>query len=262
MSVSKVSVNGSTLIDISDTTATAADVSGNKVFYTASGVRTTGTGSGYVSKAGDTMTGELKAPVLTVESSGSWPSYGFIADAEEAFTANILFDNRTHRFNFVCKNSSTDTYSERYYLPAADSGLTENTAYDILTTKAPVTIPQGGTGATDAAGARTNLGLGDMATESKASYLAISELAANTDLNNVLTYGLYTTGSWSNMESLTHKPAQDLACLAVLPIVSTTNAAYLVQYWFGRSGLWRSDCFNGTWSVWTNITTGATVART
>lgn len=158
MSVSKVSVNGNTLIDISDTTATAADVSGDKVFYTASGLRTTGTGSGYVSKAGDTMTGELKAPVLTVESSGSWPSYGFIADAEEAYAANILFDNQTHKFNFVCKNSSADTYNERYYLPAADSGLTENTSYDILTTKAPVSVQQGGTGETTPSAALAALG--------------------------------------------------------------------------------------------------------
>lgn len=42
----KVTLDGTTLMDISDTTAVASDVAQGKYFYTASGVKTAGTGSG------------------------------------------------------------------------------------------------------------------------------------------------------------------------------------------------------------------------
>ena len=45
MAVSKVVLNSTTLIDITDTTAVAADVAQSEVFYGADGVRTTGTAS-------------------------------------------------------------------------------------------------------------------------------------------------------------------------------------------------------------------------
>lgn len=41
----KVTVNGDTLMDITDTTAVAADVASGKYFYAASGVKTAGTGT-------------------------------------------------------------------------------------------------------------------------------------------------------------------------------------------------------------------------
>lgn len=46
MAVNKVEYDGNTLIDITDTTATASDVASGKYFYTAAGVRTAGTASG------------------------------------------------------------------------------------------------------------------------------------------------------------------------------------------------------------------------
>lgn len=46
MATSRVDLNGTTLIDISDTTAVAADVAQNKIFYTANGLKTLGAASG------------------------------------------------------------------------------------------------------------------------------------------------------------------------------------------------------------------------
>lgn len=46
MAINKVIYNGNTLIDITNTTATASDVASGKYFYTAAGVRTQGTSSG------------------------------------------------------------------------------------------------------------------------------------------------------------------------------------------------------------------------
>ena len=46
MAINRVDYNGSTLIDITDTTAAAGDVASGKYFYTAAGVKTAGTASG------------------------------------------------------------------------------------------------------------------------------------------------------------------------------------------------------------------------
>lgn len=46
MAKNKVVYNGQTLIDLTDTTAEAADVAAGKYFYTKAGVRTAGTNSG------------------------------------------------------------------------------------------------------------------------------------------------------------------------------------------------------------------------
>lgn len=46
MAINKVIYNSQTLIDITDTTATASDVAQGKYFYTAAGVKTAGTGTG------------------------------------------------------------------------------------------------------------------------------------------------------------------------------------------------------------------------
>ena len=59
-------------------------------------------------------------------------------------------------------NSSTGAivdYVEQYRLPAVASNRTSSATYDILTDKNAVTVAQGGTGATSAANARTNLGV-------------------------------------------------------------------------------------------------------
>jgi len=50
-------------------------------------------------------------------------------------------------------------YYESYWLPSPNAARTANVSYDILTTKKLITVAQGGTGASTAAAARTNLGV-------------------------------------------------------------------------------------------------------
>ena len=56
-------------------------------------------------------------------------------------------------------------FTESYWLPFVDTGRTDSKEYYILTGKNAVTVPQGGTGATNAANARTNLGIGAAAVD-------------------------------------------------------------------------------------------------
>lgn len=64
------------------------------------------------------------------------------------------------------------TIIETYNLPSLTAS--SSTSYNILTSKSAVTIAQGGTGATSASAARTNLGLGTMATASASDYLLLA----------------------------------------------------------------------------------------
>ena len=74
-------------------------------------------------------------------------------------------DNYRYAVNFFVREYSHNgsgtrlNYYEDYYLPNCDISRTNTASYNILTTKSAVTVPQGGTGATSASGARSNLGI-------------------------------------------------------------------------------------------------------
>ena len=70
MAKNKVVYNGQTLIDLTDTTATATDVASGKYFYTNAGVRTQGTASGGGSVSMDTKTATASNYPVTLSFTG------------------------------------------------------------------------------------------------------------------------------------------------------------------------------------------------
>lgn len=95
---------------------------------------------------------------------------------------------------------------EAYLLPAPTQGRTSNAGFNILTSKSAVTVEQGGTGATTAAGARTNLGAVNIAGDTMTGNLVVQKagdayvIAKNTNTSNMvyLDAGSSTShGIWS-----------------------------------------------------------------
>jgi hypothetical protein len=106
-----------------------------------------------VKKSGDTMTGPLTAPNMVVRSS-NWQFY-YMQDVNGAEIGHMRSDEANHNIAFREYTPGLNNNYEDYYLP----GPTGAACYYILTTKSPVGIPQGGTGATAPAGARNNIGI-------------------------------------------------------------------------------------------------------
>lgn len=108
--------------------------------------------------AGGTTTGK----VYLANGSGvhgtdaGWTSIGFYGTSNKLRGSLMLTDTNCFHFN---QQETGATYAERYKLPIVTTGLTKDVWYAILTSKNAVTVAQGGTGATTAAAARTNLGI-------------------------------------------------------------------------------------------------------
>lgn len=102
---------------------------------------------GAVKKSGDTMTGNL-----TIQTSHDPATMYRRADGTLRGYTLVNDDNRY----IVIQKHLNDDNLDLYYFPIVNSG--SSAGYDVLTTKSTVTIAQGGTGATTAAGACTNIG--------------------------------------------------------------------------------------------------------
>lgn len=111
---------------------------------------------GAVKKSGDTMTGPLTVPNMVVRS-GSWQFY-FMQDSNGAEVGHVRGDEAAHHIAFREITPGTNLAYEDYYLPNP-TNQNGGIGYSILTTKYAVNVTQGGTGATDAPGARANLGI-------------------------------------------------------------------------------------------------------
>lgn len=100
-------------------------------------------------------------------------------------TSGNYYSPRQHGFRTYTYNSSTgaanSSYHESYYLPVVDADRTNSSEFSILTSKKAVTIAQGGTNATTAANARTQLGITPANIGAKAIQTAVSDPAYDGD---------------------------------------------------------------------------------
>ena len=105
--------------------------------------------------------GYVKGVRFRVEADNDYPTYEFKANSQTDIAA-MMQTGSTNRWGIYEYPKEFDGQLTRHYegylLPEPSTGLTANKNYNILTTKAPVSIAQGGTGATTAAQALTNLG--------------------------------------------------------------------------------------------------------
>lgn len=105
--------------------------------------------------------GYIKGVRFRVEADNDYPTYEFKANSQTNYGVMMQVGS-TNMWGVFEYPKEFDGQSTRYYegyrLPEPSTGLTANKNYKILTDKVPVTVAQGGTGATTAAQALTNLG--------------------------------------------------------------------------------------------------------
>ena len=125
-----------------------------------------------------------------------------------------------------------DTY-EGYTLPACDLNRTSNGSYSILTTKTPVSIAHGGTGATTAADARAALEV-------------FGRVSGITDVNdnNIMGVAFLNSASVANLP--TTSGYYYLLGFGSLQIAISYTAS-------GNTKLWTRAYANSTWNAWKGV---------
>lgn len=111
------------------------------------------TNLGAVNKAGDTMTGAL----YFVSNGGFGVDIKTTASGARGLSMRFVENSgaeRTYFYQFKADN----THYDLFRMPTTNTSETSNGTYDILSSKSPVTVEHGGTGANNASGALKNLG--------------------------------------------------------------------------------------------------------
>lgn len=98
-----------------------------------------------VRKTGADVTGKLTMGTGSAVRNGEngWASFGFETSDGRSRGNIMVTDGNTFHVNV---KETGATYADRYMLPAPTEEKTADNWYSILTTKSPVSIPQGGTG--------------------------------------------------------------------------------------------------------------------
>jgi hypothetical protein len=105
---------------------------------------------------GGDITGELTAPLLAIYPLKGYSQAIRFLDEDGDLKTTIYPGNNG---NFYVRQIDPNTQkSERFKLPELTPGITADATYKILTSKEPVSIAEGGTGANTASQALTNLG--------------------------------------------------------------------------------------------------------
>lgn len=198
---------------------------------------------GKVNRSGDTMTGELVAP--TIYAKGTYPSHSFM-NADGTPVVLMQADASKHRLGIHQKRGGTSIWksNEAYFLPAPDLDQTDIVAYDILTSKSPVTIAQGGTGATGAVDAANNLLVQSLGPG--------IDIPANADLNDYTTPGNYRCSTSASGATIVNAPTSAAFTLKVYASTGTATGpnawAYFVQRYISIHGSewYRSIVFDGS----------------
>lgn len=112
-------------------------------------------------RGGDTMTGPLGVPKIIVNND-NWNGINWQTEGNNTFTILTNPENGRVNFNTRPLGTTTDTGYDRYLFPEPTNHPNTDNWYRILTTKDAVAIAEGGTGATTAKAARTNLELPTM----------------------------------------------------------------------------------------------------
>lgn len=178
------------------------------------------THSGYVSKSGDTVNGVLVANNFVSK-------YGVEFQNSSGTNVGGIFQDMEGANQFYMDEYTTSGVRECYLLPTPDA--TSTSFYDILTSKNAVAVAQGGTGATTAAGARSNLGLGSMATANTTDYVA----KAGDTMTGSLTSPYFVTNVSEGSPVFDFKIANSLATR--LMVASNTNKLAFHEYTAGQT---------------------------
>ena len=133
--------------------------------------------SDVLSKSGGTVKGWLTAQRFLINSGDGYPALVYLDSNGKQISAMHTGED-THR-TYIAQTATDTNYQESYMLPTVSTGLTASKSYALLTSKNPVTVAQGGTGATDAATACANLGAVSKAGDTMTGQLTATQLNAS-----------------------------------------------------------------------------------
>lgn len=175
---------------------------GNERYLLPAPTASSGTSYDIVTTNGSyTLGGQLNTPGIN-SYAATWPGYGFALNTAPTIAlASLNYDNSNKCFTFVSpSNDGTDT-TEAFSLP--QETLTDGNwhSYVILTSKTAVTVAQGGTGSTTAAGALTNLGALPLAGGTMTGQIVLSSTGFKT--SNASGYSVNAYGNFTHTDTST-----------------------------------------------------------